>query len=614
MGLACLVFPGANHTRFEHSLGTLFVANRLVQAIIRKTEDRFVEDNLGAIRVAALLHDLGHSPFSHVTEEFFRRNPDYLPTNGESYDHEIYTQKIIQRNAMLRKILRKKKLRIRFVSELATGKSGTFLDSLLSGSIDVDKMDYVARDSYFCGLPYGRIDLSSLAEGVTIAEDSLGREAIAFDRRSRDAVEGLLMSRFYLASTIHVHERTCAANQLLFRALANAYNLILEFAEKPGLTEDVKTLVLDCLHFRWVDHDLITFLADPLQKIRLAARKAKWEEFSSLKNDTLREILDKIPSRPIKRVRRYFSSIMLTRVLKGESPALRLRVPLFQLSPLTRYSLYVLHKLSPYTNHLNNFKRFVQKHRQIGGKKIFIDITTPKLSVMDAKIMWEKKKMKYLFDISSIMRSLVSEATNRLTLAIYSYVKIGRMPIGTLSSLIRLFARRARKTAIRRGIYLGSDLILLVYYYLQQFQEKKKLFFEGDTRFQAFFAVMYKGLLKGKQKPYEELAELSERYPDLNTEDVYEAFREEAYPDFFSVGFSQDLELLTEMGLIYSRSGPVKILGIEYYPKRYERRISRYGRGYVKRYLVNNYPFSRRLRQNIRRAFRTENILIKLGE
>jgi len=587
----------------------MFVANKLVEALINKTEDDFLHKNLQAIRFAALLHDLGHSPFSHVTEEFFRRNPMYLPANGKNYDHEMYTEAVIRGNDNIRAISRKEKINPRFVSKLAAGRSRTFLDSLISSSVDVDKIDYVARDSYFCGLPYGRIDLSSLAEGITLTKNSLGNEVIAFDRKSRDVIEGLLMSRFYLMTSIHVDEKNCAANQLLFRAMVKAYDLVLKPAAKLDLVNDVKKLILDCLHFQWVDHDLITFLEDPFQKLKLASIEASWARFSSLNKDTLQLIIQEMPSRPNKYKRRYFSYTLLNKVLQGKIPDLRCRVSLVQLSPLTRYSLYVLHRLAPYTDYLNDFKGFIQKLKSCKRKRISVDITAPKLSEMNTKIIMENKDIKNLFDLSSVMRSLVIETTNRLTLSIYSYQKIGKIPVKTLEPLVRIFCKVARRKAIKEGKYIGTDLILMVYYYLH----RERMFFEGDTRFQAFFAVMFDKLLSRSQNPYRELVELPRHFGNLNDRKNYEVFRDNAYPDFYSVKFAQDLDVLTEMGLIYTRFGPVKILGAGHYPKRYERRISRYGREYAKTYLLKSYPFSSTLRRNVKKALESGNPLIQLG-
>jgi HD superfamily phosphohydrolase len=610
MGLACLVFPGANHTRLEHSIGAMFVANRLTEALIEKTDDEYLKENIPAIRLAALLHDLGHSPFSHVTEEFFRRNPKFLPFDGGSYDHERYTEEIIRKNEDLRAIFKEEGIDFKLVSRLAIGRSGTFLDSLMSSSIDIDKIDYVSRDGYFCGLPYGRVDLSSLAESITLMTDKLERTVVAFDRKGRDALEGLLMSRFYLATTIHVDERNCGANMLLFAALSNAYEHILKPATKEDLDDEIKRLILDCLHLRWVDHDLIMFLEDPFQKLRIAAIEAMREGFSSLKHDVLENIITLMSAQPIKRRTRFLSHVLLKKVLRGKTPGLRHVLSLTQFSPLTRYSLYVLNSLSRYTDYINFFSRIIGKTRPYTGREIFVDITAPKSVEINTKIIVDKDSIKNLFDFSPLMRSLATEIADRLTFSIYSYQeRLGKAPIAKLELLINWLCDIARRKAIKKNELIDTDLILMLYHSLYRERE----FFEGDTRFQALFRVVFGELLDNPCENYKELIKLPKHFGDLNEKNNFEKFRSEGYPEFYSVKFAQDLEMLSEMGLLYSRSGPVQIGNTEQFAKRFERRISHYGRTYVERYLLQRYPFSTSLQKKVQKIIKSGSPLIKLG-
>jgi len=608
MGLACLVFPGANHTRYEHSLGTMFVAKKLIEALAKKTEGEFLHKNAQAIEFAALLHDVGHSPFSHVTEEFFARNPNYLPVEGKDLGHEKYTELIIRKDQSIREICREEKADIRLISKLAVGKSGTLFDGLLSSSIDIDKIDYVARDSYFCGLPYGRVDLSSLEEGITIAESSFGNKMIAFASRNRDVLEGLLISRFYLATSIHIDERNCSANQLLLGAIKESYDTVFEAIDEESLSDETKKLILDCMHFRWVDHDLLAFLEDPVQKLRSAVIEAGRDRFSSLKADILYQILDRLPTKTGKQ-RRIFSGVLLKRVLQGRTPNLRHSSPLSRFSPSARYGLFALHRLSPYTNYLDGFKKILQTLKQCSGKSIYLDLTAPKFLELNARVLVGESNIKNLFDISSLMRSLISDATNRLTLSIYSYQQIEEIPEVDLETIIGLFCTMARRRAIKRGRYLGTDLILMTYYCLHQ----EKLFFEGDTRFQALFGVLFNKILNKSECPYNELLDLPKHFGNLNDADNYDAFQSKGYPDFFCVRFAQDLDVLSEMGLIYTRSEPVRMLQAGYYPKRYERRISHYGRQYVQEFLTKEYWFTRILEKKMKRIEKSGYCLIRLG-
>jgi len=608
MGLACLVFPGANHTRYEHSLGTMFVAKRLVDALIRKTQNSFVEENAKAIEFAGLLHDLGHSPFSHVTEEFFRKNPNYLPTTKLSYDHEEYTETIIQNDKTINDVCKKEKIDVNFLSKLAIGKSETFLDILMSSAVDVDKIDYVSRDSYFCGLPYGRIDLSALEDGIFISEFNSGNIGITFHNKNRYVLEGILTSRFYLSTIIHINEKNCAANQILLKGIKKAYDVILEAAEPRSLEPEVKKLILESLHFQWVDHDLVTLLQDPMQRLKFAAIEAIRTGFSSLSDDTLHEIADLKTS---VRAKQHFSHKLLNRVLQGKTPNLQSNIPLVKLQPSAKYDLYVVDKLFPYTNYLNYLKNHIHKLETCRNKIIYVDISSPKNVEINAKIVVPNEELKTLYDLSPLMRGLNSEINNRISLRIFSNKHIDEISIPEIESILNRICRRARKRAVKKKQYMGSDIILLVYYYLHS--EKRK-FFEGDTRFQALFSYIFSQIFYKKENPYKELAELQIEYGDLSKWHNYDKFIQEAYPEFFSVNFVQDLATLTEMGLLYTRSKPILLVSEYRYPLRNERRISGDGIEYVENNLLDIYPFSNKILKIIKKCLQSKSSLIRLAK
>jgi HD superfamily phosphohydrolase len=604
----------------------MYVANRLVEALAKKTENDLLKENKQGIRLAALLHDLGHSPFSHVTEEFFKRNPDCLPTTKKTYEHETYTRKIIRKSEEIRNVCKRSEIDYKFVGNLAIGKSKTFLDVLLSSSVDVDKIDYVARDSYFCGLPYGSIDLSALEDGITLTEKSSGDEVVAFEGKSKSAVEELLLSRFYLTSSIHIDQRNCAAIQLLLRAIKAAYDAVFLVFEEETQKDNIKKLILDRLHFQWVDHDLITFLQDPFQKLRSTAIEATHEaRFFTLSRDSLEEIITTASEQTRKRGKKYFSHILLNRVLQGRTPDFRQSYPFVAFSPSARYGLYVLKTVSPHTSLLNEFKSFLQRRKAFKGRMIFLDIIAPKDLEMNTRIVAEDGNVAYLLDLSHLMRSLAIETITRLTLSISSDRELDAVSSELLEKYIDMFSFVARTKSIKEEHFIGSDLILMVFYYLYKeglsynFDPflRERLFFEGDTRFQALFSVIFDGLCRKSQYPYKELIGIPEHFKDLcephATEEDYKDFSAKGYPDFFSVKFSEDLDLLTEVGMIYTRSSPVKTKIGGRYPKRYERRISRRGREYVERSLLRYYPLSVSLRRIIKRLRKANSCLIKLG-
>lgn len=146
LGFSYLVYPGANHSRFEHSIGTLYLASSLAESLNLSKEEKEI------VRIAALLHDIGHGPFSHVSENIL------------GYSHEDLTVKVIKKS-VIADILREK-FQVKEITDVIKGKG--ILGQMLSSELDVDKMDYLLRDSYYTGVAYGIIDIERLISSMRI--------------------------------------------------------------------------------------------------------------------------------------------------------------------------------------------------------------------------------------------------------------------------------------------------------------------------------------------------------------------------------------------------------------------------------------------------------------
>jgi HD superfamily phosphohydrolase len=187
------VYPGAMHTRFEHSLGVMHTATLLYDAIVRNSRDVLSRElgyddagfrrNRELVRLGALLHDTGHSPFSHASEELF---PDQENGDGK-YVHEQYSAAIVR--GPLRAAIEDHKLNqgnygfaaddvAALIEGSAGAKQGIFWRDLITGQMDADRMDYLLRDSHHAGVQYGRFDLHRLISTVTRSpERKAGRPA-----------------------------------------------------------------------------------------------------------------------------------------------------------------------------------------------------------------------------------------------------------------------------------------------------------------------------------------------------------------------------------------------------------------------------------------------------
>ncbi|MGV9173352.1 MAG: HD domain-containing protein [Promethearchaeia archaeon] len=214
----CLVFPGATHNRFQHCLGTTFVMDKLLKTL-KENEDFHMEgknrDNLiQKMRLAALLHDCGHIPFSHTFEN-----------KKKGINHEYFGKCIIERS-ILGEIMENNGINPKSIGGLITGepyaKDDLFIEltallPLLSSHADCDRMDYLLRDAYFTGVPYGTYDIDRITNFV----DSEGLQ-IGFLEKAQDALEDFLFSRFQMYKIVYVH-KTVIGYELLLHKIYEKY-------------------------------------------------------------------------------------------------------------------------------------------------------------------------------------------------------------------------------------------------------------------------------------------------------------------------------------------------------------------------------------------------------
>jgi hypothetical protein len=202
LGFAYMVYPGAEHSRFTHVLGAMELAGRLYDALAARADGLLDPDprcpERRLARLAALLHDIGHPPFSHSAEELFEGG----------IDHEEMTRRIL-RTQEVRQVFAEYGGGLavdQVVALLAGGDSPKerLLSQIISGELDVDKMDYLRRDSLYCGVGYGSFDLSRLLETVQPIEDpKSGAWGIGVDEGGVHALEALVMARYYMFTQVY---------------------------------------------------------------------------------------------------------------------------------------------------------------------------------------------------------------------------------------------------------------------------------------------------------------------------------------------------------------------------------------------------------------------------
>jgi len=204
------VYSGANHTRFEHSIGVMYLAGKLTEN--QNLSQLLSEDEVQIIRMAALLHDVGHGPFSHVFE--------HLLVKFLNKTHEDMTRWIIQKSE-LHDIISGLGYDADAVGKLAIGelrrRGKAFLDQIIQSAVDVDKLDFVVRDTYHTGAEYGYVDVFRIIHML----DVLG-ENLAVDVGALSALESFVLARLESFRSIYFHRVGRAAQIMLATAMEAA--------------------------------------------------------------------------------------------------------------------------------------------------------------------------------------------------------------------------------------------------------------------------------------------------------------------------------------------------------------------------------------------------------
>lgn len=217
LGFVSKVWPGAKHTRFEHALG-VYHLTRQALAGLRRHDDRGQIDETAArtLLAAALLHDIGHYPFSHGIEEL---GPPVPP-------HEVAGRRVIMEGEIAGVLAERWRLDPSRVASLIDPRQGLLpedrvLRGLLSGALDVDKLDYLPRDARSCNVPYGGVDVPRLLDALRIAEVD-GQPRIVVTEKGVSPLASLIHARQEMFDNVYWHHTNRACMVMLLRAVQDA--------------------------------------------------------------------------------------------------------------------------------------------------------------------------------------------------------------------------------------------------------------------------------------------------------------------------------------------------------------------------------------------------------
>jgi HD superfamily phosphohydrolase len=272
MSLAELQYPGATHTRYQHSLGAMHVGSLLAEILWDSLPKEARQPQcVQALRIALLLHDVGHPPFSHLVEHALQKHPQHLQggtgpagailrniIGNTGYSHEAFSAYVIENDEQLTRLLQAAQTTHflpdpQQISLLARGQASwpplSAFNSLVSGDVDADKIDYVLRDSLHCGFSVG-LDINQLRGAVTFTVER-GKYNLVFTNRAIPFVDSLLIARYNLSIRVHESSRNRIASQMLTENLQRALSQM-----KP----DEKAQTIIDFHVRFSTRDFENFL------------------------------------------------------------------------------------------------------------------------------------------------------------------------------------------------------------------------------------------------------------------------------------------------------------------------------------------------------------------
>jgi HD superfamily phosphohydrolase len=225
---AHLTYPGAQHTRFEHSLGVMHIAGQAGLALQEKGV--LHSDEIKDLRMAGLLHDVGHGPFSHLFEEVLQQK--------KKISHEEIGKNLILKTE-IGDTLSKNGFNKKHITELALGNSKLqFMNEIVSGALSADIMDYLLRDGYFTGAEHAKIDLYRITQSLEVHQKKL-----ALEKSALYSFESMMHSRYQMFKAVYFHKTVRSAEVMLLESMRLADDELglssLSLDEYVQLTDDV---------------------------------------------------------------------------------------------------------------------------------------------------------------------------------------------------------------------------------------------------------------------------------------------------------------------------------------------------------------------------------------
>ena len=237
LGFSEYVFPGATHTRYLHSIGVMHVATLVFNSLFKDQNNKDILRLKESLRLGCLLHDIGHAPLSHSTESVMPmvselKLPKQFEGGKRQASHEDYTIKSITDSSFTKSfkgVTKEFGIDPNAIAELVIGETSNpgyftinginyfpLLHQLVSSEMDCDRMDYLLRDSYFCGVSYGKFDLDWIIDNLKICIEN-NQAYLGISERAISTFDDFLLSRFHMFMMVYFHYRAVCLEQMLMR-------------------------------------------------------------------------------------------------------------------------------------------------------------------------------------------------------------------------------------------------------------------------------------------------------------------------------------------------------------------------------------------------------------
>lgn len=289
LGGSFQVFPTAEHSRFSHSIGAYQIVTRIIEEVEGIKTSLNTLDQI-VLKTAVLLHDLGHGPFSHAFEMVHK------------IKHEEYTKLIIKGNSEVNQILKSINPKLpELLAQVYDRKyKNEIVNQLVSSQLDADRMDYLLRDAYFCGTPYGSFDIGRILRVMLV-----NKGKIVFKESGIPAIEDYLVGRYHMYKQVYLHPRSLSFELILVGMIKRfielkkqSYNFKSDYSHLECLVNNTKVSITE---YHELDDNLIYFYAKQMMKesdnilVELATRfiDRKLLKHVSVKNEKEASLIEK---------------------------------------------------------------------------------------------------------------------------------------------------------------------------------------------------------------------------------------------------------------------------------------------------------------------------------